>query len=232
MRVLPLSYGLNIESSSEVPPSVVFQDLPEKPILTLGMDTPPSWIVRPETSPYDLDNLVLGNIHEPVHVAFNLNQLLIEGHAREGNNAPPRGLQLQLVDVSGRQHLDTQVMANLGYFQFKATPGVYNLSIRPGRGTEVFELESVGGEGWDSLSVNETGTAIALTSFEGVTILPRFERKPGMEMENVLIDRGTMQQPNVAQAVFSRYMLDAAMLTLQDERVGRTEVCFFGSFSV
>jgi UDP-glucose:glycoprotein glucosyltransferase len=168
------------------------------------MHTPPSWIVRPESSPYDLDNLVLGNIHEPIHVAFNLKQLLIEGHAREASNAPPRGLQLQLTTAGQEETLDTQVMANLGYFQFKATPGVYQLSIRPGRGTEVFELESVGTAGWDSLSVNVTGTSVALTSFEGVTILPRFERKPGMEMANVLIDHDPVQQPSYAQAVFSR----------------------------
>jgi UDP-glucose:glycoprotein glucosyltransferase len=79
-------------------------------------------------------------------------------------------------------------MANLGYFQFKATPGVYQLAIRPGRGTEVFDMKSVGAEGWDSPGVEVTGYGVSLTSFEGVTILPRFERREGMERENVLVD--------------------------------------------
>jgi UDP-glucose:glycoprotein glucosyltransferase len=183
----------------------MFHDLPATPILTLAMDTPPSWIVRPESSPHDLDNLVLGNDREPIHIAFNLNQLLIEGHAREANNAPPRGLQLQLTDKSYNAISDTQVMANLGYFQFKATPGVYQLAIRPGRGTEVYELESVGTQGWDSLGVNVTGTNVALTSFEGATILPRFERRKGMEMENVLDESAPAQAPSVVGSVFTRY---------------------------
>lgn len=189
----------------EVSPHVTFDGLPEKPILTLAMDTPPSWIVRPESSPYDLDNLVLGNMNGPVHILLNLNQLLIEGHAREGNNSPPRGLQLQLSSEGQAKTLDTSVMANLGYLQFKATPGVYTLSIRPGRGTEVFELESVGAEGWESLGINVTGTEVALASFDGTTILPRFERKAGMEMENVLIEVGAAsQQPSLKGSVFTK----------------------------
>lgn len=190
--------------SYEVSPQVTFSDLPGTPILTLAMDTPPSWIVRPESSPHDLDNLVLGHDREPIHIAFNLNQLLIEGHAREANNAPPRGLQLQLTDASYNAISDTSVMANLGYFQFKATPGVYQLAIRPGRGREVYELESVGAQGWDSLGVNVTGANVALTSFEGATILPRFERKKGMEMENVLMEAAPAQAPSVAGSVFTR----------------------------
>ena len=152
------------------------------------MDTPPSWIVRPESSPYDLDNLVLGDNQQSINIKYNLNQLLIEGHAREANNAPPRGLQLQLTNKAYEAISDTHVMANLGYFQFKAAPGVYQLAIRPGRGTEVYELDSVGAHGWESQGVNVTGTAVALTSFEGATILPRFERRAGMEMENVLLE--------------------------------------------
>jgi UDP-glucose:glycoprotein glucosyltransferase len=167
------------------------------------MDTPPSWIVRPESSPYDLDNLVLGSSLEPVNIHFNLNQLLIEGHAREANNAPPRGLQLQLTDKDNQAISDTQVMANLGYFQFKAAPGVYQLAIRPGRGREVYDLESVGAQGWDSQGVNVTGTTIALTSFEGATILPRFERQPGMEMANVLMEAAT-NVPSYAGSILSR----------------------------
>ena len=154
------------------------------------MDTPPAWVVRPETSPYDLDNLVLSKIQDPTHILFTLNQIVIDGHAREANHAPPRGLQLQLTAAGLEKTLDTQVMANLGYFQFKATPGVYNLATRPGRSSEVFELESVGNDGWDSKSVNATGTQVTLASFEGKTLLPRFDRRPGMERANVL-DTGT-----------------------------------------
>ena len=167
------------------------------------MDTPPAWIVSPRHSPFDLDNLVLGSTRDPVHVSFNLKQLLIEGHAREANNAPPRGLQLQLTTQGLEIASDTQVMANLGYLQFKATPGIYHLAIRPGRGTEVYDLESVGNDGWDSAGVNVTGTTVALSSFDGMTILPRFTRKAGMELVNVLVEDVPVSQ-SYPQAVFSR----------------------------
>lgn len=184
---------------------LVFNDLPGEPILTLGLNTPPAWITSPKSSPYDLDNLVLGSIQDPVHVQFQLKQLLVEGHAREGQSVPPRGLQLQLTKTGQVSEVasDTLVMANVGYLQFKVTPGIYDLSIRPGRGREVYEMESVGGEGWDSLRVNETGTSVSLISFDGVTILPRFGRKEGMEKADVLQESVT-RPPTALEGVFSR----------------------------
>jgi UDP-glucose:glycoprotein glucosyltransferase len=187
-----------------VPPSVTFGNLPTTPIFTLGLDTPPSWIVSPKTSPYDLDNLLLSSVHSPVSILFTLKQLLIEGHAREGHNVPPRGLHLQLTAHGLSVTSDTQVMANLGYFQFKAVPGVYDLSIRPGRGREVYEIESVGGEGWDSRAVEATGTGVVLKDFGGVTILPRFRRKEGMEAANVLADEKVVEDTTLVQSVWSR----------------------------
>jgi len=164
---------------------VTFTNLPSDPIYTLGLDTPPAWIISPLSSPYDLDNLQLSTVTSPIHVSFQLKQLLIEGHARELSNAPPRGLQLQLTR-NGIEVSDTLVMANLGYMQFKVTPGVYDLSIRPGRGSEVYELESTGTTGWYSEKINVTGTEVTLASFEGMTVLPRFTRRKGMEMADVL----------------------------------------------
>lgn len=193
-----------IDIRNQISPGVTFSDLPSTPIFTLGMDTPPSWIVSPRTSPYDLDNLVLGNIHDGAHVLFSLNQLLIEGHAREANNVPPRGLQLQLTMNGLGVASDTQVMANLGYLQFKATPGVYQLAIRLGRGTDVYRLESVGDKGWSSQSVNETGPAVTLDSFEGKTILPRFERRSGMETANVLIEEEMATTMSLTGSILSR----------------------------
>lgn len=147
---------------------------------------------------------MLASVTSPVHVTFELKQLLIEGHAREQTNSPPRGLQLQLTR-NGVEVSDTLVMANVGYLQFKVTPGVYDLSIRPGRGRDVFELESTGTTGWDSAPVNTTGLGVTLTSFEGMTILPRFVRKEGMEKADVLQEA----QPSTghAGAVWSRYVV-------------------------
>lgn len=44
----------------------------------------------------------------------------------------PRGVQLQLGTESQPAVVDTLVMSNLGYFQLKAAPGVWNLALTPG----------------------------------------------------------------------------------------------------
>lgn len=178
---------------NEVSPDVRFTDLPPSPIYTLGMNVPQAWIISPTDSPLDLDNLMLGQLGEPTHVLFDLKQLVMDGHAREGVSTPPTGLQLQLLAEGTRDGerdvvSDTQVMTNLGYLQFKAAPGVYDLAIRPGRGADVFEMQSAGNDGWDSPTVAEAGDVVTLTSLEGNTIYPRFTRRAGMETADVLVE--------------------------------------------
>lgn len=170
---------------NEVLPAPTFHGLPSTPIYTLGMEVSPSWIVSPKDSPLDLDNILLSTLSAPTTAAFDLKLLVVDGHARESSSAPPRGLQLQL-STSNETVSDTQVMANLGYFQFKARPGVYDFAIRPGRGREVYEIESAGADGWDSPPANVSGTRIRLDSFDGMTLYPRFTRRAGMEDADVL----------------------------------------------
>lgn len=158
------------------------------------MDVPQSWLVRPRESLHDLDNILLASLSpqdrvQGVKAVFDLDYLVIEGHARDMfSNGPPRGLQLQLASHSGEPIADTLVVANLGYLQFRTKPGVFRLEIRPGRGREVFKMESVGNEGWHSPSVDEAGDEITLTSFEGLTLYPRLVRLPGMERVDVLAE--------------------------------------------
>ncbi|CAK5263114.1 unnamed protein product [Mycena citricolor] len=173
----------------QMPTEAVFSELPVEPIYTLAMDVPSSWLVRPREALYDLDNIQLGSVSEPsVDADFALDYLVVEGHARDSvTGAPPRGVQLQLLNADSSPVDDTQVVANLGYLQFKAKPGVFRLEIREqGRGREIFFMESVGNEGLDSRAVSEAGDEIAVTSFEGTTIYPRLQRYPGKEREDVL----------------------------------------------
>jgi UDP-glucose:glycoprotein glucosyltransferase len=81
---------------------------------------------------------------------------------------------------------DTLVVENLGYLQFKSTPGVYRLEIREGHSREVFQLESAGNEGWQSPTVEDAGNGITVASFEGVTLYPRLSHLPGKEHVDVL----------------------------------------------
>lgn len=156
------------------------------------MEAAQSWLTRPHESPYDLDNIHLAALSpveqaKGVEAVFDLDFLVIEGHAREPNNVPPRGVQLQLTSIGSTVPIaDTLVMANLGYLQFRAKPGVFQLGIRYGRGREVFEMESVGNQGWDSPTIRDAGDVVTLTSFEGLTLYPRLKRREGMEAAEVL----------------------------------------------
>lgn len=177
----------------------VFNHLPAEPIYTLGMDVPAPWLVRPREALHDLDNIQLSSLpanerSQGIEAVFQLDFIVIEGHARDAlTNSPPRGLQLELKTLDSTPIDDTQVVANLGYLQFKAKPGVFHLDIREGRGRDVYVMESVGNEGWNSPNVSQVGNEVTLTSFEGLTLYPRARRRPGMAKADVL-DEFTMEE--------------------------------------
>nr|KAJ3421302.1 hypothetical protein HK105_003946 [Polyrhizophydium stewartii] len=161
-----------------------------------------AWLVRPTRSVYDLDNIKLSSLSPDavargVEAEFVLQSILVEGHARDSaSNGPPRGLQFVLGTPSEPNMVDTITMANLGYLQLKANPGVWLLQIRDGRSREIYELESVryassrgianvplvhGSDG-----VPNSGALIVVDSFTGVTIFPRVHKRLGKEAEDVL----------------------------------------------
>lgn len=161
-------------------------------LLNLELDTHPSWLAFSKETKHDLENIKLSDLPAEeratgIHATFELEKLLIEGHCRElPNGVPPRGLQLELLDRRGDKS-DSLVMANMAYIQLHAdSPGLYDLGIRPGRSSEVYSLTSLGLTGMDSEPVNVTGTKVAVTSFDGATIYPQFERNAGMEYADVL----------------------------------------------
>lgn len=175
------------------------------------MDVPNAWLVRPREALYDLDNIQLGKLFPgdtSVEAVFELDYLTIEGHAREATtNAAPRGVQVQLATSDGHPIDDTQVVANLGYFQFRAKPGVFQFEIRPGRGRKIFKLDSAGNEGWDSPTVEVAGSEITVTSFEGLTLYPRFSRLPGMETADVLEEEEREDSKSVFDGISNRSVL-------------------------
>lgn len=77
--------------------------MPLEVLLTLTTHTPHSWLVFPQVTPYDLDNIRLTDIpQDGVNAVFELKNIILEGHALEvPRSEPPRGLQLVL---SNDQH--------------------------------------------------------------------------------------------------------------------------------
>ncbi|KAI1483752.1 glycosyltransferase family 24 protein [Daldinia eschscholtzii] len=162
-----------------------FKGLPSEALFNLGMDVPPAWLVAAKISVHDLDNLKLSSIKTDVEAIYELEHILIEGHSREVTGGPPRGVQLLLGTERDPHFDDTIIMANIGYFQFKANPGYYNIHLKEGRSSEIFNIISVGAKGYNPVPGDE-GTEVALMDFQGTTLYPRLERKPGMELEDVL----------------------------------------------
>jgi UDP-glucose:glycoprotein glucosyltransferase len=178
--------------------SANFAGVPQDTLLVAGMDVPPAWLVTSKVAVDDLDNLRIKDIKarrgtEHVDAIYELENILIEGHSREvPTGPPPRGVQLVLSteqNVMAKKKYadvaDTIIMANLGFFQFKANPGIYNIRLKEGRSSDIFTLESVGGRGWAAVPGDET-SEVALMNFQGTTLYPRLKRKPGMEQEDVL----------------------------------------------
>ncbi|KAF5002196.1 hypothetical protein FDECE_10687 [Fusarium decemcellulare] len=166
-------------------PKATFKGLPSEALLTAGMDVPPAWLVASKASVHDLDNIKLSSVKGDVDATYELENILIEGHSRDGKRGAPRGAQLALATEKDPLVTDTIVMANLGYFQFKANPGFYNIQLKEGRSADIFTIESVGAQGYEAVPGDE-GTDIALMDFKGTTLYPRLKRKPGMEEVDVL----------------------------------------------
>jgi UDP-glucose:glycoprotein glucosyltransferase len=168
--------------------SANFVGMPRKTLMTMAMDVPPSWLVASKDSIYDLDNIKLSTVGDDtvVDATYELESILIEGHSRDVSaGMPPRGAQLVLSTAKDPHFADTIIMANLGYFQFKANPGYYNIKMQAGPSEEIFNIDSVGALGYNAHPGDET-TDVTMMSFQGVTLFPRLSRKPGKEDEDVL----------------------------------------------
>ncbi|ANB13251.1 Kre5p [Sugiyamaella lignohabitans] len=150
------------------------------------MNTPNAWIVTPSICEYDLDNIILSTASEDgvLKGTYQLSNILLEGHATDTTlDVPPRGLAVDLGTREEPKIVDTIVMANFGYLQLKANPGLWILSPKSGRSSKIFELVSIG---LSSVSLSHESNKIWLTSMTGATIFPKFRRYPGMEDEDVL----------------------------------------------
>ncbi|KAI7903194.1 UDP-glucose:glycoprotein glucosyltransferase-domain-containing protein [Cokeromyces recurvatus] len=174
-------------------PTAYFADLPVEPLYTLGVDTTNAWHVTVREANMDLDNILLTSLKEEnsVSAVYELENILLEGHCLDSaNRSPPRGLEIEITSPSNQTRKDTLVMANLGYFQLKALPGVWDLGLREGRSSSIYTIEDIGTKGkwnWEAAGKGVAYTSsLAITSFEGLTVMPLVHKNPGMESEDIL----------------------------------------------
>uniref|UniRef100_A0A336KG93 CSON010503 protein n=1 Tax=Culicoides sonorensis TaxID=179676 RepID=A0A336KG93_CULSO len=167
-------------------PVAKFIGLPAESLLTQNLNVPENWLVEVVRSVYDLDNIKLADINGPVHSVYELEYLLLEGHCFDSTTgAPPRGLQFILNTKDNRKSVDTLVMANLGYFQLKANPGTWNLQLRHGKSSEIYEISQV-----DGLNIRHTlnYTRVVISSLKSLVLKVRVNKKVGMHNMDLLSD--------------------------------------------
>ena len=203
-------------------PRASFEGLPKEALLNLAMDVPPAWLVAPKKSIHDLDNIKLSAIKDgsDIEAVYELEHILIEGHSRDSTlGSVPRGVQLLLGTEKDPHFADTLIMANLGYFQFKANPGYWNIQLQAGRSQQIFKIDSVGAEGYAPQQGDNT-TEIALMSFQGKTLYPRLSRNLGQETEDVLEEgpkAGSVMDYVSKATKFGSSLLSKAGLTTKTE---------------
>jgi UDP-glucose:glycoprotein glucosyltransferase len=56
-----------------------FDGIPKNSLLTLGMDVPGPWLIRPQKSIYDLDNIKLEDVKDSLDADFKLQSILVQG---------------------------------------------------------------------------------------------------------------------------------------------------------
>ena len=176
------------------------------------------------------------------NVAYVLNHLLFFGQCYDSRGSPPNGLQLTLseyatsppgsgnlkvvgVEADGTAKVendfegddvlysDTLVMKTVGYWQLRANPGVWDLSIdKTSRGPEIFDLvEGDVRNGIPRVTGVLQGNTKRLTMSDFVTSskLLMVQRKPGKEKESLFapveasaVSKGSDEEEDVVH-VFS-----------------------------
>ncbi|KAL4715230.1 hypothetical protein ACJJTC_007812 [Scirpophaga incertulas] len=184
-------------------PLARFSRLPHAPLLSMELRTPPNWLVECVKSVYDLDNIRLADVDTLVHSEFELEYLLLEGHAWDTTlSTPPRGLQLVLGNQDNPETMDTIVMANLGYFQLKANPGAWILRLRPGRSEEIYEI--VGHENTDT-PAGSNDIQVLMSSFRSHVIKLRVSKKPDKQHIELLVENDEKNSGGIWNSIASSF---------------------------
>ncbi|KAF4392729.1 hypothetical protein F8388_010752 [Cannabis sativa] len=166
-------------------PKAFFANMPLSKTLTMNLDVPEPWLVEPVIAVHDMDNILLENVGDTrtLQAVFELEALVLTGHCSEKDQDPPRGLQLILGTKTTPHLVDTLVMANLGYWQMKVSPGVWYLQLAPGRSSELYVLKDDG----DGNQNKQLSKRITINDLRGKVVHMEVMKKKGKEHEKLLV---------------------------------------------
>ena len=193
-------------------PRGVFAWLPPSALLTLKLAVPEPWNVQVSRATADCDNLRVGaDVHVPAE--YVVKDLLVAGScvdSTRGGAAYPNGLQLALSPMGATEDADaihdTLVMNNLGYWQLRTQPGLWDVRLATGRSAELFTiLEQTGGvsafgpsrrssmfgffggaRGGGGDSAPASALTVAVRDFTGPFSQLRVRKREGRESEQLL----------------------------------------------
>ncbi|PWA75078.1 UDP-glucose:glycoprotein glucosyltransferase [Artemisia annua] len=179
--VIPSEDDFSNTDSTVHGPKAFFANMPLSKTLTMNLDVPESWLVEPVIAVHDLDNILLENLGDTrtLQAVFELEALVLTGHCSEKDHEPPRGLQMILGTKKNPHLVDTLVMANLGYWQMKVSPGVWYLQLAPGRSSDLYILQ-------DGQEMHLT-KRITIDYLRGKPVHLGVVKKKGKEHERLLI---------------------------------------------
>ncbi|OVA04288.1 Glycosyl transferase [Macleaya cordata] len=182
--VLPTMDDFSSSDFSINGPKAFFANMPLSKTLTMNLDVPEPWLVEPVIAIHDLDNILLENLGDTrtLQAVFELESLVLTGHCSEKDHEPPRGLQLILGTKSKPHLVDTLVMANLGYWQMKVSPGVWYLQLAPGRSSDLYLLK----ENEDGSEILPLSKRITINDLRGKLVHLEVVKKKGKEHEQLL----------------------------------------------
>ncbi|XP_071724923.1 LOW QUALITY PROTEIN: UDP-glucose:glycoprotein glucosyltransferase-like [Rutidosis leptorrhynchoides] len=183
--VLPTMDDFSSSDYTVYGPKAFFANMPLSKTLTMNLDVPEPWLVEPVVAVHDLDNILLENLGDTrtLQAVFDLEALVLTGHCSEKDHDPPRGLQLILGTKSAPHLVDTLVMANLGYWQMKVSPGVWYLQLAPGRSSDIYALK----EGADGSQEKSLSKRITMHDLRGKVVHLEVVKKKGKEHEKLLV---------------------------------------------
>lgn len=155
--------------------SAHFENLPSNIHMALELDIPEKWLtmVKRTLTQADIDNIYFSNeLYNNAIATYGLKYILIEGYARDVKFATvPKNLTLELLNKNFKY--DTRVLNNLGYFQLKSYPGLWNFK----EGSSSHSNYSLLSATERKLSANRTPleqVRLAVTDLSGHVLTPRF----------------------------------------------------------
>lgn len=193
----------------------------EEILMAMSLDLPTAWMVVSTFANTDLDNIRPMKVPH-LQASFALNHIIIEGQAMLGDDEVATGKIIQLYNsVSGLLEDETSVMANFGYYQLKASPGIWKFRALGAKS------ESGNDESFE-YSI-EKGSSIVLTSFGGKFNRLKLQKTPLKisKTGNLMKKQADINVFSLASGLFYERLLRIMIFSVMEKKDKDSSVKFW-----